>query len=94
MLSEAEVKYLQSQRLARIASVSPKGAPEVSPVGFEYDGRHFWVGSHGQSIFFRTRRYKNITGGNNRVSMVIDDLESVNPWKPRGIKVSATAEVI
>ncbi len=93
-MSVAEVKYLRSQRLARIASVSPKGAPEVSPVGFEYDGKHFWVGSHAQSIFFRTRRYKNITGGNNMVSMVIDDLESVNPWKPRGIKISGRAEVM
>ncbi len=94
MLSEAEAKYLKSQRLARIASASPKGIPEVSPVAFEYDGKYFWIGSHDQSIFFRTRRYKNIAAGNVRVSLVVDDLQSVNPWKPRGIKVSGTAEVM
>lgn len=94
MLSNEEIQYLKTQRLARIASASPKGVPEVSPVGFEFDGKYFWVGSHSQEIFSRTRRYKNITGGNSRVSIVIDDLVSVDPWKPRGIKVSGTAEVM
>lgn len=94
MLSEAETNYLKSQRLARIASTSARGIPEVSPVGFEFDGRYFWIGSHSQEIFFRTRRYRNIAGGNKRVSIVIDDLASVTPWRPRGIKVSGVAEVM
>ena len=94
MLSRAEADYLKTQRLARIASASPKGVPEVSPVGFEFDGRYFWVGSHSQDIFSKTRRYKNIMKGNARVSIVVDDLESVDPWKPRGIKVNGTAEVM
>jgi pyridoxamine 5'-phosphate oxidase family protein len=94
MLSDAEVSYLKTQRLARIASASAKGVPEVSPVGFEFDGKYFWVGSHSQEIFLRTRRYKNITGGNDRISLVVDDLASVDPWRPRAIKVSGTAEVV
>ena len=94
MLSASEVEYLKKQRLARIATASPQGEPEVSPVGFEYDGKYFYVGSHDQSIFFKTRRYKNITNGNARVSLVIDDLQSVDPWRPRGIKVRGTAEVV
>jgi pyridoxamine 5'-phosphate oxidase family protein len=94
MFSEAETNYLKSQRLARIATASAKGTPEVSPVGFEFDGKHFWIGSHSQEIFSRTRRYRNINGGNRRVSIIIDDLASVNPWRPRGIKVSGTAEVM
>jgi len=94
LLSQAEVDYLKTQRLARVASASKKGVPEVSPVGFEFDGKYFWVGSHSQEIFPNTRRYKNITSGNARVSIVVDDLVSVDPWKPRGIKVSGTAEVM
>lgn len=76
-----------------MASASLKGVPEVSPVSFEFDGKYFWVGSHSQDIFPNTRRYKNIANGNNRVSIVIDDLQSVDPWRPRGIKVSGIAEV-
>ena len=94
MFSEAETDYLKTQRLARIATASSKGIPEVSPVGFEFDGKYFWIGSHSQDIFPRTRRYKNITGGNRRVSIVIDDLASVTPWRPRGIKVGGIAEVM
>lgn len=94
MLSDAEVNYLKTQRLARIASASAKGVPEVSPVGFEFDGKYFWVGSHSQEIFHATRRYRNITGGNSRVSLVVDDLVSVDPWRPRGIKVHGTAKVL
>ena len=80
--------------MARVATASSKGVPEVSPVGFEFDGRYFWIGSHSQDIFPKTRRYKNITAGNPRVSIVIDDLESINPWKPRGIKIKGKAEVM
>ena len=93
MLSDAERSYLKTQRLARIATASKRGTPEVSPVGFEFDGKYFWIGSHSQDIFSNTRRYRNITGGNARVSIVIDDLASVDPWRPRGIKVSGNAEV-
>jgi pyridoxamine 5'-phosphate oxidase family protein len=94
MFSVAELNYLKSQRLARIATASLKATPEVSPVGFEFDGKYFWVGSHSKEIFSNTRRYRNITGGNSRVSIVIDDLASVEPWRPRGIKVSGRAEVV
>jgi len=63
-------------------------------VGFEFDGEFFWIGSHSQDIFRRTRRYRNIISGNARVSLVVDDLKSVNPWRVRGIKVSGKAKVM
>jgi pyridoxamine 5'-phosphate oxidase family protein len=94
VLSKLETEYLKTQRLARIASVSPKGQPEVSPVGFEWDGKNFYIGTHDPSFFPMTQRYKNIDRGNTRVSLVVDDLESVDPWKVRGVKVLGTAEVV
>ena len=94
MFSALEIQYLKTQRLARIATASLQGEPEVSPVAFEHDGKYFYIGSHDQSIFFRTRRYKNISNGNTRVCLVIDDLESIDPWKPRAIKVHGIAEIV
>ncbi len=94
MLSAEEIQYLKGQRLARIATASLKAVPEVSPVGFECDGKYFYVGSHDQTVFFKTRRYRNIKSGNNKVSLVVDDLASVDPWRPRGIKVRGTADVV
>ena len=93
MFSEAEINYLKSQVLVRIATVSKSGQPDVVPVGLEFDGKFFWVGSHGQDIFLRTHKYKNVKNGNKKVSLTVDDLESVDPWKPRCIKVNGTAEV-
>ncbi|MGA2664526.1 MAG: PPOX class F420-dependent oxidoreductase [Nitrososphaerales archaeon] len=94
MLSGPEIEYLKAQRLARLASVSPKGQPEVSPVGFEWDGKYLYVGTHSQGFFPMTQRVKNITRGNARVSLVVDDLVSVDPWKVRGIKFLGTAEIV
>jgi pyridoxamine 5'-phosphate oxidase family protein len=94
LLSKPEVDYLKSQRLARIATVSKRGEPNVVPVGFEYDGEYFWVGSHSQDIFFRTSKYKHVKGGNTKVSLVVDDLKTVQPWHPRSVKVKGTAEVM
>ena len=92
--SEPEIQYLKSQRLARIATATLQGKPDVSPVAFEFDRTHFFVGSHSQEIFLSTRKYKNVKDGNKQVALSIDDLESVQPWKPRGIKVNGTAEIV
>jgi pyridoxamine 5'-phosphate oxidase family protein len=92
--SEPEIEYLKSQRLARIATATKQGKPDVSPVGFEFDGTHFFIGSHSQDIFLSTRKYKNVRDGNKQVALVIDDLESVQPWKPRAMKINGSAEIV
>jgi pyridoxamine 5'-phosphate oxidase family protein len=94
LLSKPEADYLKTQRLARIATVSPKGQPEVSPVGIEWDGKYFYVGTHDPAFFPKTQRIKNISRGNKRVSLVIDDQVSVVPWVVRGIKVLGEAEIV
>lgn len=77
-----------------MASVSPKGQPEVSPVGFEWDGKYFYVGTHDPKFFPMTQRVKNVSRGNARVSLVVDDLVSVDPWTVRGLKVIGKAEIV
>jgi hypothetical protein len=38
MFSEKETQYIKSQRLARIAKVSPEEMqPDIVPVGFDFD---------------------------------------------------------
>jgi|SRR5208282_586949 len=94
MFSKPEVEYFKSQRLARFSTVSAKGQPDVVPVGIEFDGKFFYVGSHSQEILPRTKKYKNVKAGKNNVAFVVDDLVSVEPWKVRGIKVFGTAEIV
>jgi pyridoxamine 5'-phosphate oxidase family protein len=91
MFSKKEVKYLKSQRIARISTVSPKDLqPDVSPVGFDCDGEYFYVGGINLS---KTRKYKNVLK-NNKVALVIDDLETVNPWTPRAVRIYGIAEIV
>ena len=91
MFTEKEISYLRSQRLARIATVSRELQPDVAPVGFEFDGQHFFIGGLQQK---KTYKYKNVANGNSKVALVIDDLESIDPWKPRGIKIHGEAELV
>jgi pyridoxamine 5'-phosphate oxidase family protein len=90
MFSEKEVEYIKSQQLARIATVSTAHQPDVAPVTFEFDGTHFYIGGLSQHS---TLKYKNVMAGNTNVALVMDDMESIDPPAPRGIKVHGTAEV-
>jgi pyridoxamine 5'-phosphate oxidase family protein len=66
----------------------------VAPVGFEFDGKYFYIGSIKQEILHSTPRYLNIKNGNKQVAIVIDDLVSVEPWKVRGVRVNGVADVV
>ncbi len=91
MFSEAEIAYLQSQRLARIATVSAEGQPDVAAVSFEFDGQVFYVGGLNQK---KTLKYLNVLRGNTKVALVIDDVVGVSPWQPRGLKLHGSAEIV
>ncbi|HEY7833581.1 MAG TPA: PPOX class F420-dependent oxidoreductase [Ktedonobacterales bacterium] len=88
----AETAYLQSQRLARIATVGPDGQPHVVPLAFRYnpDTDTIDVGGHD---FAQRKKYRDVRH-NPRVAIVVDDLASVAPWRPRGIEVRGEAEVL
>jgi len=89
VFTPAEVEYLKSQHLMRFASASPDGRPDVAPVVFDIEGDHIVTGGFDIA---HTVRFKNIQS-NPRVSVVIDDLASVDPWSPRGIKINGTAVI-
>lgn len=91
MFTEKEIAYLKSQPLGRIATVSTGGQPDVSPVGVEFDGGYLYVGGHDVAA---TRKYKNVQAGNTKVALVVDDLISVNPWRPRGIRIYGIADIV
>jgi pyridoxamine 5'-phosphate oxidase family protein len=89
--TEEETAYLRSQRLARIATVASDGQPDVTPVGYEFDGTSFFVGGMNQ---LATRKYRNVEAGNDKVALVIDDVVTADPWTPRFVRVYGTADVV
>jgi pyridoxamine 5'-phosphate oxidase family protein len=93
--SQKETEYLKSQHLARIATASLREEedsiqPDVVPVGFDFDGEYFYVS--GMNLL-KSTKYRNVQK-NPRVALVIDDLNSVDPWEPRGIRIYGIADVV
>jgi pyridoxamine 5'-phosphate oxidase family protein len=87
--TDTEVAYLRSQPLMRFASASLSGRPDVAPVVFEVEGDD--ILTSGFDIP-KTVRYRNVKE-NPRVTVVIDDLASTNPWLPRGLKIIGTCVI-
>jgi len=89
--TEKESDYLRGQRLGRVATVGADGAPHVAPVGFRFntDDGVIEIGGHGLS---NSKKWRDLLN-NSRVAFVVDDLESVNPWTPRGIEIRGRAEM-
>jgi len=86
-----EVAYLGSQPLARLATAGDEEQPDVSPVGFEFDGSVFWVGGRDLRA---TRKLRNVEAGRTKVALVVDDLVTTDPWTPRFLRVYGVAEVV
>ena len=70
MFTEKEIAYLNSQPLARIATVSTSGQPDNSATGFEFDGEVFYLGSLGD--LRQSRRGKSVLAGNTNVALVVE----------------------
>lgn len=88
--NEEELAFIGSQPLARVATVSTDGQPDVVPVALEYDGTNFWFG--GGPSFITTRKARNILDGNYKTSVVLDQWISLTPFIARGIKIYGHAE--
>jgi pyridoxamine 5'-phosphate oxidase family protein len=91
LFSELERDYIQSQRLARIATVSSDGQPDAAAVAFDFDGTHFYVGGQRNP---QTLKYKNVVKGNLQVGLVLDDQNPDEDGLPRGIKLHGRAEIV
>jgi pyridoxamine 5'-phosphate oxidase family protein len=85
-----EGAYIKSQPLARIGTASKNGEPDTAPVGFTFDGEYFYVGGRDLE---HTNKFRNVRE-NPKVSLVIDDMASLNPWHPRGVKIRGTADLV
>ena len=88
----AEIEYLQSQRLGRLATVGPDGQPHVVPVSFRYNPELDTIDIGGHD-FAKRKKFRDVRH-NPRVAFVVDDLASLDPWRPRGVEVRGAAEVL
>lgn len=93
VFSDAELTYLQGERrLARLATVGRDGTPHVVPVGWSYNAALDTIDIGGRSLE-RTKKYRDVSRS-GRAAVVIDDLASINPWRPRAVEIRGRAEAL
>jgi pyridoxamine 5'-phosphate oxidase family protein len=90
--TEQERKYLSEGRLGRIATVGKDGTPHVVPVGWSFNSEEESIDVGGRD-FAQTKKFRDARRS-GRAAIVIDDLASTDPWRPRGIEVRGRAETV
>jgi pyridoxamine 5'-phosphate oxidase family protein len=93
VFTAAEVAYLAGGRqLGRIATVGADGTPHVVPVAWIYNAARDAIEIGGAELE-RTKKFRDVAR-NGRAAIVIDDLASTDPWRPRGIEVRGRGEAV
>jgi len=90
--TDAEIEFLRSQRLGRLATIAPDGVPQNNPVGFKVDEEAGTIDIGGWNMG-KSQKFRNVEA-NPQVAFVVDDLASIKPWKPRGVQIRGTAEAL
>ncbi|REE99822.1 PPOX class F420-dependent oxidoreductase [Thermomonospora umbrina] len=91
-LTDGERAFLAAQRLGRLATVDPHGAPQNNPVGFFLNASNGTIDIGGHSLA-ASRKFRNVLR-NPHVALVIDELASVRPWTVRGMEIRGEAEAL
>jgi pyridoxamine 5'-phosphate oxidase family protein len=93
VFTEAELRYLAGGRqLGRIATVGVDGTPHVVPVAWIYNAATDTIDIGGYELEL-SKKFRDVrrTG---RAAIVIDDLESTEPWRPRAVEIRGRGEAI
>jgi pyridoxamine 5'-phosphate oxidase family protein len=91
-LTAAQIDYLASQRLGRIATTGADGKPHVVPVAFRYNPEANSVDVGGMRVA-QTKKYRDVQA-NGWAAIVVDDLKTVEPWAPRMLEIRGRAEAV
>jgi pyridoxamine 5'-phosphate oxidase family protein len=92
VFTEAEQSYLENQPLGRLATTGPDGSPQTRPVSFTYNRELDCIDIGGRNLT-TSRKYRNVVA-DPRVSFLVDDLASTDPWTPRAIEIRGTAQTL
>jgi pyridoxamine 5'-phosphate oxidase family protein len=93
VFTKAELRYLTGgHQLGRIATVGADGTPHVVPVAWIYNAARDTIDVGGHELE-RSKKFRDVARS-GRAAIVIDDLESTDPWLPRAIEIRGGAEAI
>ena len=91
-LTTAQVEYLASQRLGRLATAGADAKPHVVPTSFRYNAETGTVDMGGLHVA-TTKKYRDVQA-NGWAALCVDDLVSVDPWRARFLEIRGRAEAV
>ena len=91
-LTAAHIEYMASQRLGRLATAGADHKPHVVPTSFRYNADLGTVDLGGRRVA-ETKKYRDVQA-NGWAALVVDDLLSTDPWRPRFLEIRGRAEAI
>jgi pyridoxamine 5'-phosphate oxidase family protein len=91
-LTSAQIEYLASQRLGRIATTGRDGKPHVVPTSFRYNADAHAVDVGGFRVA-QTKKFRDVQA-NPWAAIVVDDVVSTDPFTPRMLEIRGRAEAI
>ena len=88
-----ELEYMSGGfQLGRLATVGADGTPHVVPVGWIYNAARDAIDIGGRELQ-ETKKFRDVARS-ERAAIVIDDIASTDPWRPRGIEIRGRGEAI
>lgn len=90
--TDAELSYLASQRIGRLATAQPNGTLQVNPVGFQYNADTGTIDIGGYNMA-ASRKFRNVAA-DGRVAFVVDDVYSTDPWRVRMVEIRGDGEAL
>ena len=95
LFTDAELTYLGTHRLGRLATVGGTGTPHVVPTLYHFDTESgsFRIGQGPLKGRGQQRLYVRHVAANSKAAFVVDDMLTEPTYTPRGISVKGTAVV-
>jgi len=89
MTLDADLKaFATARNFAAMTTLMPDGQPQNQIMWVHADDEHVIINTEaGRQKFRNVQR-------DPRVSLVVDDLATMDPWAPRGIEIRGTAEAL
>jgi pyridoxamine 5'-phosphate oxidase family protein len=91
-LTRAQIDFLGEHRLGRIATTGTDGKPHVVPTSFRYNRELGTIDIGGMHVA-TTKKYRDVQA-NPWAAIVVDDVVSTDPFRPRMLEIRGRAEAI
>jgi pyridoxamine 5'-phosphate oxidase family protein len=91
-LTSAQIDYLASQLLGRLATAGADHRPHVVPTSFRYNAELGTIDVGGHRVA-DTKKYRDVRA-NGWAALVVDDLPSIDPWRARFVEIRGRAQAV